>query len=33
MTESLEKQRIKYNRPKKIENLNNKNFEDKVWER
>jgi adenylosuccinate synthase len=29
----LDKQIITYNKPKKIENLNNENFEDKVWER
>ena len=31
--ETLDKQKISYNKPKKIENLNNENFEDKVWER
>jgi hypothetical protein len=33
MLKTLDKQIITYNKPKKIENLNNENFEDKVWER
>lgn len=29
----LEKELVIYNKPKRIENLNNENFEDKIWER
>jgi hypothetical protein len=33
MLKMPEEPKFTYNKPKKIENLNNENFEDKVWER